>query len=214
VSRAVRRLLHPLKIQPDILLGTDLNNVAGDGGRTRERALHPPLFPPPSRSLASLRENPKLKKGRKKASGMRALRISPPSFLPREALRLLKAILKNSLRDLSKTPSPARSPPPPNPADRRAVIALTVDLTRMREDLYERAYALAHASRRINGIRFRIARIARIRVDVPEDARSRKRTSRDRRREAGSIPALPETFSRDSLANGSENRAVRHAGGE
>lgn len=46
------RLLHPLKIQPGILLGTDLNNVVGDERDGQEHALHPPSFSPSS-SLSS-----------------------------------------------------------------------------------------------------------------------------------------------------------------
>lgn len=60
---SVRRLLHPLKIQPGILLGTDLNNAAGDERWPGEHALPPPLplssVPLPQPLAASW--NPKLK---------------------------------------------------------------------------------------------------------------------------------------------------------
>lgn len=51
----VRRLLHPLKIQPGILLGTDLNNAVGDERWPGEHALPPPL---PSLSPVPLPQPP------------------------------------------------------------------------------------------------------------------------------------------------------------
>jgi len=67
----------------------------------------------------------------------------------------------------------------------------------MREDLYERAYALAHASRRINGIRFRIARIRAFESTFRKTL-ALENGHREIAVERPAIPALPETFSRDS----------------
>lgn len=70
----VRRLLHPLKIQPGILLGTDLNNAVGDERWPGEHALpppSPPLSPVPLPQLPAEIQNLKAARcrGRRETAG-------------------------------------------------------------------------------------------------------------------------------------------------
>lgn len=116
----IRRLLHPLKIQPGILLGTDLNNVVGDERWPGEHALQPSFLPRPSNATISpssasaeiqnLKAARRRRDDRRRGGQERAKRgrDSGISRFPPWALRLLKDSTTSTCRKIFLVPSTSR----------------------------------------------------------------------------------------------------------